>query len=154
MRWRAGSSLPERPADLSRPRAQPANGAVLVDHRPAGQGDGQLELDNQSGNSAVVILSKDGTVLLSVAVAPGQKADAGGIPDGDYEVDYTSGSDWDANLGAFGRSCTFRRFTDPASFHTTPAPGGVNYTVHTVVIDSGPADASTVDIPPGRLPHP
>lgn len=151
--YRWGSSLPARPADLSRPSVQLDNGAVLVDHRPPGQGDGQLELDNQSTDGAVVLLSRTGALMLSMAVAPGQKATADGIPDGDYEVDYTSGSDWDAKLGAFGRSCTFRRFTEPASFRTTPAEGGVSYTVHTVVIQSGPADAATVDIPPAQLPH-
>jgi hypothetical protein len=151
--YRWGSSLPARPADLSKPAVQLANGKVLVDHRPPGQGDGELELSNDGTDSAVVMLSKAGALLLSIAVAPGQHTTAGGIPDGDYELDYTSGSDWDANLGAFGRGCTFRRFTDPGSFHTTPGDGGVNYTVRTVVINSGPADAATVDIPPGQLPH-
>jgi hypothetical protein len=100
------------------------------------------------------MLSKAGALLLSVAVAPGQSTTATGIADGDYELDYTTGRDWDPNLAAFGRGCTFRRFTDPASFRTTPAPGGVSYTIKTVIINSGPADAATTDIPPGQLPHP
>ena len=152
--YRWGSSLPARPADLARPPAPLTNGAVLTDHRTPGQGDGQLELQNQGPDTAVVMLSKAGTLLLAIAVAPGQSTTADGIADGDYELDYTSGRDWDPNLSAFGRGCSFRRFTDPASFQTTPADGGVNYTVRTVVINSGPADAATADIPPAQLPHP
>lgn len=151
--YKWGSSLPQRPADLSKPTVQLDNGAILADHRTPGQGDGTLELHNESTDSAVVMLSGAGRLLLAIAVAPGQTTTADGIPDGDYELDYTSGSDWDANLGAFGRSCTFRKFTDPASFRTTPADGGVNYTVRTVYIRSGPADAATVDIAPGQLPR-
>ena len=151
--YKWGSSLPDRPADLSKPAVRLANGAVLVDHRTAGQGDGALELNNEGTDGAVVMLSNAGQLLLSMAVAPGQNTTVNGIPDGDYELDYTSGSDWDTNLGAFGRGCTFRRFTDPATFRTTPAGNGVNYTVRTVVIRSGPADAATADIPPSRLPR-
>lgn len=152
--YRWGSSLPAHPVDLSRPQTQLTNGAVLADHRTPGQGDGQLELQNQGTDDAVVMLSKAGALLLSVAVAPGQSTTKDGIADGDYELDYTSGRDWDSNLAAFGRGCTFRRFTDPASFRTTPAPGGVSYTVRTVIIQSGPADAASSDIPSGQLPHP
>jgi hypothetical protein len=151
--YRWGSSLPARPANLSRPPVQVVNGAIVIDHRPPGGGDGALELRNDSTDGAVVMLSSAGVLLLAVAVAAGRSTTVDGIPDGDYELDYTSGSDWDANLGAFGRNCTFRRFTDPASFRTTPAQGGVSYTVRTVVINSGPADAQTADIPPGQLPR-
>jgi hypothetical protein len=151
--YRWGTSLPPRPADLSRPPARLANGAVLADHRTPEAGDGELELRNEGTDGAVVLLSRAGALLVSMAVAPGKSATADGIPDGDYELDYTSGTDWDPNLGAFGRGCTFRRFTEPASFQSVPADGGVSYTVRTVVIRSGPADAATVDIAPGELPH-
>lgn len=151
--YRWGTSLPARPAELSRPPVKLANGTVLVDRRTPGQGDGQLELRNDGTDEAVVMLSRAGTLLLSVAVAPAQSTTVGGIADGDYDLEYTSGRDWDSNLSAFGRGCSFRRFSDQASFRTTPADGGVNYTVRTVVINSGPADAATADIPPGQLPH-
>lgn len=151
--YRWGTSLPAPAADQPRPPAQLVNGAVLADHRTPDDGDGELELRNEGTDGAVVLLARAGALLVSVAVAPGQSTTAGGIPDGDYELDYTSGTDWDPKLGAFGRGCTFRRFTEPASFRSVPADGGVSYTVRTVVIRPGPADAATADIPPGRLPR-
>lgn len=151
--YRWGSSLPAHPANLSKPPVRLANGTVLIDHRAPGDADGQLELHNESTDDAVVMLSKAGGLMLSMAVSAGQNATADRIPDGDYELDYTSGSDWDATVGAFGRGCSFRRFTEPAAFRTTQADGGVSYTVRTVLIRSGPADAMTADIPPGQLPR-
>jgi hypothetical protein len=150
--YRWGSSLPPVPKDLSAPPPQPANGAILVDHRPPNRGDGVLEARNEEENAAVVVLGQGGKALVSVAVAPGQSAFVGGIPDGEYQLAYTTGWDWDPGLGAFSRGCRFRRFTEPALFRTEPSAGGTGYTVQTVVIRSGPADAVTADIPARELP--
>ncbi|MDQ2709206.1 MAG: hypothetical protein M3Z25_16930 [Actinomycetota bacterium] len=152
--YRWGGSLPPTRDDLSSPPPAPVNGAILVDHRTPGQGEGVLEARNEGTDAAVVFLARAGSALVvSVAVSSGQTAVVGGIPDGDYELAYTSGRDWDAaDNGAFSRGCQFRRFTAPAPFRTEPMAGGTGYTVRTVVIRSGPADAATADIPARQLP--
>lgn len=148
--YRWGASLPPVRPDLSNPPPPPANGTILVDRRAPSGGAGVLEARNEGTDTAVVMLARDGAALVSVAVSPAHTALVDGVPDGDYELAYTSGRDWDGHLGAFSRGCLFRRFTAPAPFRTRPT--GTGYTVQTVVIRSGPADGATADIPARALP--
>jgi hypothetical protein len=154
--YRWGGSLPPVRNDLSSPPPPLANGRILVDHRTpgpgTGTGDGVLEARNEGTDTAVVVLARGGAALLSVAVAPTQTAFVNGVPDGVYQLAYTSGRDWDPGAGAFSRGCQFRRFTAATPFRTQQTGAGTGYTVQTVVIRSGPADAATADIPAARLP--
>jgi hypothetical protein len=150
--YRWGAALP--PEDAPVPVVAPLeHGALLVDRRAPGTGDGVLDARNDGPDDAVVTLGRAGTAVLSVIVGAGRSARVDGVPDGDYELSYTAGRDWDPGLGAFARDCQFRRFAVPASFRTTPVPGGVDYTARTVVVRPGPADAESAEVPARDLPR-
>lgn len=149
--YRWGGSLPPLPTAGSVPPPL-ENGAVLVDRRGPVRGAGALEVRNEGPDEAVLVLARDGAALVSLAVGPGQTAVLQGVPDGDYQLGYTVGRDWYVRVGAFGRDCLFRRFTRPTPFRTRTTATGVDYTVQTVVVRPGPADAATVDIPASGLP--
>lgn len=150
--YRWGGSLPPVPLDGS--VAPPLeNGAILVDRRGPVRGNGELEVRNEGPDEAVLVIGRDGAAVASMAVGPGRTAVLRGVPDGDYQLGYTSGRDWDARIGAFGRDCLFRRFTRPTPFRTRSTASGVDYTVQTVVVRPGPADAATADIAASGLPR-
>jgi len=79
-------------------------------------------------------------VVVSSAVNAGQSARLDGVPDGNYDLYYTLGQDWDAGLATFSRHCEFHRFTTPTSFSTRPVTGGSAYTVQSIVL-TGQDDA-------------
>jgi hypothetical protein len=149
--YRWGGSLPPPPTSASVPPPL-QNGAILVDRRGPVRGNGVLEVRNESPDEAVLVLARDGTAVATLAVAPGRTAALQGVPDGDYQLAYTSGRDWDARLGAFGRDCLFRRFNQATPFRTRTVGGNVDYTVQTAVVRPGAADATTTDIPATGLP--
>jgi hypothetical protein len=131
-RW--GSALPvEKNSVENRPR----NGAVLVDRRAGVTGDGELQVRDNGTKDGVVLLARGGSVLVSMAVDAGRSATLTGVPDGDYDVFYTIGRDWNAPLATFSRHCEFHRFTTPTTFSTKPVPGGSSYTVQSIVLNTG-----------------
>lgn len=143
--YRWGSWLQVAPGRAPSPLV---NGTVLTDRRSGHPGDGGLEIRNDGPDDAVVLLSKAGTVLVSIAVSAGQSARVAGIPEGDYDVAYTTGRAWDPRLSAFGRACAFRRFTTLTRVVTTTAA-----TAHTVTVRSGPVDAGSINVPPREFPR-
>lgn len=150
--YRWGAALP---VQTSAPSAVPlVNGALPLDRRPtADRADGVLEVVNEGSEDAVVLLGRDGVVAVSVVASAGASTRVAGIPDGDYDLGYTTGRDWDPGLAAFGRDCGFRRFSAPTSFRTTPVAGGTALTVRTVVLRPGPPNEMTVDVPARELPR-
>lgn len=153
-RW--GAALPP-PTDVVETRLP--NGTLVTDRRVPGElGEGILEVHNEGSEDAVVLLARGGAGLISLAVSAGQSSRLSGVPDGDYELYYTAGRDWDTGLATFIRDCEFHRFTGPTSFRSGPAPGGLAHTVQAVTIQDV-AEGSTgggeglVDVPPTALPR-
>jgi hypothetical protein len=73
------------------------------------------------------------------------------IPDGTYDIFFTSGTDWDGN--EFTRSCTFQRFDKPATFTTTETQNEITYMHLTVVLYPTPnGNSRVVDVPPDSFP--
>ena len=147
------------------------SGQILVDRRAGAAGDGVLKVRDQGTKDGVVLLAKGGALVVSMAVNAGQSATLNGVPDGDYDLFYTVGRDWNGPLATFSRHCEFHRFTTPTSFSTSAVPGGSAYTVQSIVLDTGtdgtnpdsPADPSAelglapggaVDPMPGSNPAP
>ncbi|HEY2203509.1 MAG TPA: hypothetical protein VGH99_03395 [Pseudonocardia sp.] len=146
-----GQSLP--PAQDQTNRTLP-NGAVVLDRRAGASGDGVLEVRNDGAADAVVMLSRGGSTLLSLAVSGGRTGRVDGVPDGDYDLFYTVGGDWDTGLSAFSRDCEFHRFTSPTTFTTRPAAGGSAYTIQTITLRGAADDsADTTQVLPDGLPR-
>jgi hypothetical protein len=112
------------------------NGQVLVDRRAGATGDGVLQVRDQGTKDGVVLLAKGGALVASMAVNAGQSAQLTGVPDGDYDLFYTTGRDWNGPLATFSRHCEFHRFTTPTSFSTSAVPGGSAYTVQSIVLNT------------------
>jgi hypothetical protein len=59
------------------------------------------------------------------------------IPDGTYEVIFTSGENWDSNTRSFTMSKSFARFDDPLDFNTILlADGGTEYRTYELTLHS------------------
>jgi hypothetical protein len=73
------------------------------------------------------------------------------IPDGTYDVFYTSGADWDG--GQFTRSCTFWRLDKTATFTTTKTQSGIQYVKFSITLHPVPnGNTQLVDVPPDSFP--
>lgn len=107
-----------------------ANGRLVDNQRRNGRG--QLKIDNGAEHDAVVKLVQSGRPIVSVYVRHNSKATVEQISDGNYQLFYTSGTDWDDRLRTFTRSCQFQRFEQTANFSTTSVRGGIQYTVQSV----------------------
>jgi hypothetical protein len=160
--YRWGAALPPERDAAAEEKPLP-NGELVADRRdPARRGDGELEVHNEGTADAVVELASGGTLVVSMAVTAGRSARLDGIPDGDYDLAYTTGRAWDAQLATFSRYCAFRRFTTPASLRSRTAPGGSEYMVQSVTLRDAPDQSpnqpnqppdDTVEIPPTALPR-
>ncbi|MGH8903827.1 MAG: hypothetical protein ACRDYA_19665 [Egibacteraceae bacterium] len=93
------------------------NGHIVVDNRAPGSN--QLEVDNGTGQDAVITLSQAGRPIVSVYVASTKTATLRRISDGAYDLYYTVGTDWDEPLRTFTRTCGFSRFDQLATFTST-----------------------------------
>ncbi|HEX4246415.1 MAG TPA: hypothetical protein VH008_01005 [Pseudonocardia sp.] len=122
------------------------NGQVLVDRRAGTTGDGVLQVRDQGTKDGVVLLAKGGALVASMAVTAGRSAQLAGVPDGDYDLFYTIGRDWNGPLATFSRHCEFHRFTTPTTFTTSAVSGGSAYTVQSIVLNTG-TDTANPDSP-------
>ncbi|MDQ3762553.1 MAG: hypothetical protein M3460_13035 [Actinomycetota bacterium] len=120
------------PAPTQLPERRLANGQLVDSLRRIG--NGQLKVNNGTEHDAVVKLVQGGKPIVSVYVGKESSATVENIDDGNYELFYTSGIDWDNQLKTFTRSCQFIRFEAPAEFTTVPIEGGFRYTVQSVVL--------------------
>lgn len=124
------------------------NGTVL---RAPGSGRGEITAKNVPDHDSVVTLGQGGRATGSFYVTRGETAQMTNIPDGTYDIFFTSGTDWDGS--EFTRSCTFQRFDKPATFTTTETQNEITYTHLTVVLYPVPNGNSRVfDVPPDSFP--
>lgn len=124
------------------------NGTVLLS---PGSGRGEITAESGADHDSVVTLSQDGRAVASFYVTHGETAQMTSIPDGTYDIFFTSGTDWDGK--EFTRSCTFQRFDKTATFATTKTAYRITYTKLTVIlypILNG--NAQVVDVPPDSFP--
>jgi hypothetical protein len=125
-----------------------SNGKIL---RSPGSGEGQLKVENNTEHDTAVTLSQDGRSIGSFYVARGETAQLTNIPDGNYDVFFTSGSDWDG--GAFTRSCTYEHAEKSWTFTTKPTRDGLTYTIVELKLRGGSdSNVSLVDVPPSSFP--
>jgi hypothetical protein len=145
----AGAALTAAlPAPEPLPDRQENNGTVL--HAP-GQGRGEITAENVPDHDSVVTLAQGGRAVGSFYLTRGETARMTNIPDGTYDIFFTSGTDWDGS--EFTRSCTFQRFDKPATFTTTETQNEIIYTHFTVVLYPIPnGNSRVVDVPPGSFP--
>jgi hypothetical protein len=136
------------PAPEPLPDRHEHNGTVL---RAPGSGRGEIAAENVPDHDSAVTLSQDGRAVASFYVARGETAQMANIPDGTYDIFFTSGADWDG--GEFTRSCTFQRFDKAATFATTETQNRITYTKLTVILYPSPnGNAQVVDVPPDSFP--
>jgi outer membrane murein-binding lipoprotein Lpp len=136
------------PAPEPLPDRRENNGTVL---RAPGSGSGEITAENVPDHDTVVTLSQDGRAIGSFYVARGETAQMDNIPDGTYDIFFTSGADWDGN--EFTRSCTFQRFDKTATFTTTETPHKITYTKLTVILyPTVNGNSQTVNVPPDSFP--
>lgn len=124
------------------------NGTVL---RAPGSGSGEFKAENGTDHDAVVTVSQGGRAVGSLYVARGETAQMVNIPDGTYDIFYTSGTDWDG--GAFTRSCAFQRFDTTATFVTQKTRRGTTYKKYSATLHSVPGgNTQIVNVPPDSFP--
>jgi hypothetical protein len=131
------------PAPRDQMDARMPSGRIVVDRRPGAPGNGVLKLTDDGDTDALLTLAQNGRTVVEIAVRSGESTQLGGIPDGQYDVYYRTGTDWDDVAHDFGRQCQFHRFTAPSTFTSHPVPGGTAYTVQSITV-------STTDAPDGQ----
>ena len=96
-----------------------ANGTVFKksDYYLSGQGD--LEIDNGTQYDAVAKLIRGNTAIYSVYIKAKSTYTITGISDGNYELIFTQGSDWNSNTKSFNKNQSYETFEDTFDFETT-----------------------------------
>lgn len=110
----SGTSIPTFVTPIS-------NGALIIDNLFP-RGLGELNIENvRTDKEAVVVLTGAGSIqpLFAVYVGKGQKTNVKGIPDGNYNLYYTVGQDWDPVQKQFKNAVEYRRFSQTVTWVTT-----------------------------------
>ncbi|WP_344442178.1 hypothetical protein [Kitasatospora nipponensis] len=125
------------------------NGAFVREGQD--DGNGELTVENGGDADAVLTLTKSGTTAYSFYVVKGKTAKVTGIRDGNYDVYFTGGFDWDAGTKQFTQSCDFTKFDDGLDFTTTSS----TYSTWKVSLQPvAGGNATTTQVPPGSFPVP
>jgi len=115
-----------------------ANGTIIRSRRLRGKG--HLQVENGLDRDAVVKLVKRGSQRYTVFfyVRSNSTHEITRIPDGEYNLFFCSGTDWDKMKKSFKRDKSFSRFRDSSSWTTTKERrhGGTHwvYSVHRVAL--------------------
>jgi len=112
-------------AKVSKPPAPPplnrrlANGTMIRSGELDGKG--RLQVENGLGRDAVAKLVRKGSNHCTAFFYVSSKAthEITGIPDGDYDLCFCAGTDWDEQKQSFTRDKSFSKFRDPTSWSTT-----------------------------------
>lgn len=114
-------------------------------------GLGELTVENGGDADAVLTLTHGTDAVYSFYVLKGQTAKVTGIRDGQYDVYFAGGFDWDAASKRFTQSCAFTKFDDGLNFNTTDS----TYSTWKLTLQPvAGGNASTTDIPEGSFPVP
>lgn len=143
-----GSFLPPAAAD---PNRRPGTGPL-----PGGRsgGYGHLTVENQGTADSVVKVMAGGELIRAVYVQAGGSTTVTGIPNGNYDAFYTTGTDWDDASHRFTRDCAFNKFDNPLDYTTTSTSTTIEYSVWTLTLHSSDLSSSapTSEIDPGTFP--
>jgi hypothetical protein len=111
-------------------------------------GEGELTVDNGTTQDGLVILSPVGdedNPLGAAYVRAGKSFTLGGIPDGEYILFYSTGSEWNGDAGTFTAEPRYQRFDETLLFNTTLSTYTIwSLTLHPVV--GGTAATSSVPV--------
>jgi hypothetical protein len=123
-------------------RRRLGNGQLV---RPGSRiGQGELTVQNNSGQDTVLTLALGRRPVLSVYVRSGAATRVSGVRDGVYQVWFTKGVDWDPRPRVFTRDCAFERFDSTFAFKTTSTQSTA-WTVGLEPATGGNANATEVD---------
>jgi hypothetical protein len=103
---------------------RPENGAIMIDKRE-NYGTGKLEVDNGYLQDIHVVLTylDSNLSVYSIYIHSQEQAALVGIPDGEYNIYYSSGTNWDGVDYGFTSNATYRKFEDSIAFTTKKFPG-------------------------------
>jgi len=122
---------------------------TVIKQTGARNGEGELTVENGLDLDAVAVLSRDDW-LLAVYIRNNSSHTLNGIPDGNYDLFFTLGEDWDAGQGAFTRRRDLSRFDELFPFTSTPT----TYTVWSVTLHPVPGGtADSHDVPVNQFPN-
>jgi hypothetical protein len=137
--YRLDLRLPAMPKEQ---RRRLGNGQLV---RPGSRtGQGELTVQNHSGQDTVLTLALGRRPVLAVYVRSSAGTRVTGVRDGVYQIWYTKGVDWDPRARAFTRDCAFERFDGTFAFKTT-ATQSTAWTVGLEPSSGGNANATEVD---------
>jgi hypothetical protein len=127
---------------------RPTTGTRLSDGR--GDGNGELTIDNGSGADAVVIARSlvSGRDLRRVYVRSGDTFTIKGIPSGNVDLLFMTGTGWISSMHRFCTPRSHTKFSDPLAFTERETTGGVHYSQWTVTLHpvvDGDARTEAVD---------
>jgi hypothetical protein len=137
--------IPSLPAQQTR---RLGTGTFTQDARAGG--GGQLEINNNGDVDAVVSLVTGGQPTFGVYVGAGSSFTVGSIPDGTYDVYFTTGLDWNSPARSFTRSCSFTKYDDTFPFQTTATTTAI-WTITLQKVIGG--NATTTDLDPSQYPR-
>jgi hypothetical protein len=130
---KAGSFLPPATGYTNR---RLADGALVK--RDTKSGLGQLTIHNGNDQDAVVSLVRGSgsAAALALYVRAKSSATTTSVPDGTYEVYYTTGDDWDSSGHLFTRFCDFEKLNKNSTFTTTQGNGATDYTTEQITLNT------------------
>ncbi|WP_322760792.1 hypothetical protein [Frankia sp. Cr2] len=144
--YKVGTFMPAAQPDLNR---QPANGNLSPGKRG---GLGKLTI-KAATTDAVIKLTGGGTLIRNIYVRAGQTVVADGIPDGTFDVFFTTGTDWESAASRFTRDCAFSKFDQPLPYQTKYFSTQTQYTTFTLTLyKSIDGNASTSSVDPDSFP--
>lgn len=128
---------------------RPSNGFIIKEARTA-RGMGILTVDNGLDTDGIVVLTRGSkTVLVAFYLQSKDKFTLNGIPDGEYQIFFSTGKDWDWVDGTFTTTQQAQKFDDPLTFVTSYS----TYTTYSLTLHPvAGGTARTIDIDPASFP--
>jgi hypothetical protein len=127
---------------------RPENGAIFVDKREK-IGIGILKVDNGFPKDAHVLITYQNMPIYSLYIHSQEQAVLEGVPDGEYNVYFSSGTDWDAVDYRFTSDAIYMKFEDIFSY-VTQGNQSVKWTITMGSAEGG--IAVTKPVSPGEFP--
>jgi hypothetical protein len=144
--YKVGTFLPAAQPD---PNRRPTNGDLGSGKRG---GLGTLTIKAAS-TDAVIKVTGGGRLIRNIYVRADSTVTVDAIPDGTFDVFFTTGTDWDSTAARFTRDCDFSKFDQGLSYQTKYFATGTQYTTFTLTLyKSTLGNATTSDVDPNAFP--
>lgn len=142
----APAATPPAPPGPKGPR--PRNGAVIDAY--GDRGEGEVKAENGLDQDGMLTLARDGAAVRSVYVHAHDTATLSGVADGSYEVWFTTGDGWNADLERFTANTDYERFPGVSDFSTTRD----EYSIWTFTLQETPdGNVTTQPVDPAQYPR-